>query len=814
MKLSSILSTLLLLCALSVTGQESERRFVVFNASDGLADNSAQSIVCTKTGRMVVTSIGHINFYDGMDFSHVDAADETKYMLPNYLGHYHPYFDKYHHLWLKDKRIVTCVNLTTERFVVNIDSLFSSMGMQERVSDLFVDDDGGLWLVSGNMIYSTELKMAFPLIKGLNLQDLATYGGKELLLFYENGEVVGFDLKNKNRKLLYRVAAYDSEEAKRYYRTSLVKRYNDTFLQIRDGEKESVFMQFDVKKRQWTVLMRVPYKMNNLRVFRDVAYIASEYGYWTYNLRDKTTNHIEQLTMTDGKKLLTDINTIEFDRQGGMWVGTERRGLLYAKPFSSPFKVYGWDEPEALHYYQLLEQVQPEPVEYHGESVNCVFTDSRGWSWVGTRSGLMLYYKQNATPETFGRKDGMFNDVVHSIVETHDHNIWVSTSYGISCFLIRDSVLTAINSYNLHDNVPNEMFINGRARVLDDGTVIMQALDHVLTFQPASFHYTAFRDLKFYPKLIGMTVNGTQVEAGTTLDGKLIMDRAITRSFEMNVDYNHNSLTFLFSGLNFFRPMQTFYRYRVPELDPEWQIVSFFSDERVSERGLFTLALPGLAPGDYHIEMQVSMYADVWIQEPIVWLVHVNQPWWRTTGVYLTLGLILLILLLLNLNQFLLNVRLKMKRNAGESEMLRQLRTLIRRCDGLEGETFSRQDEAQYMHSSSIGLQSEEFMSVMLKVIPFMKKTPDSRLTVSRLCDVGGVNEVQFLELMVKNIGKKPHILARRLRLQEAARLLRSTEMSIEDVAEKCGFASPNYFAACFFRFYHQTPVEYRLLEN
>ena len=51
-----------------IYGQEDERVFYVFDASNGMAANGAQTIACTKTGRMVITTIGYVNFYDGSDF--------------------------------------------------------------------------------------------------------------------------------------------------------------------------------------------------------------------------------------------------------------------------------------------------------------------------------------------------------------------------------------------------------------------------------------------------------------------------------------------------------------------------------------------------------------------------------------------------------------------------------------------------------------------------------------------------------------------------------------------------------------------------
>ena len=90
----TLLLSILLLLGLQAKADESWREFRMYNASNGLADNSAQGVMCTKSGRMVITTIGHINFYDGNEFSHIDPVQQDVFPLPDYQGHYHPYFDK------------------------------------------------------------------------------------------------------------------------------------------------------------------------------------------------------------------------------------------------------------------------------------------------------------------------------------------------------------------------------------------------------------------------------------------------------------------------------------------------------------------------------------------------------------------------------------------------------------------------------------------------------------------------------------------------------------------------------------------------
>ena len=121
-----LLTILCLLLFVNVSGNaiDSKRTFKVINASDGLADNSAQTILSLPDGRMVMTTIGYINIYDGIKFTHINTDKGDFYTLPNYTGNYHLYYDSSQRLWLKNKQTVTCVDLLTEQCIDDIEGIF------------------------------------------------------------------------------------------------------------------------------------------------------------------------------------------------------------------------------------------------------------------------------------------------------------------------------------------------------------------------------------------------------------------------------------------------------------------------------------------------------------------------------------------------------------------------------------------------------------------------------------------------------------------------------------------------------------------
>ena len=803
----SLITLMLMVAMYAMAGPKLQRLFFSYDASNGLADNSAQTISCTKTGRMVITTIGHINFYDGEAFTHIDPKPEDLFPLPKYNGHYHLYFDRFHHIWLKDKKSVTCVDLMTERFISNVDSVIKSLGMKRPVDDLFADVYNHLWMLSGSQLYGINDKTTIPLRLKEELHDVDVYNHKLLLQFYANSTVSVYDLKTGRHQ--YDATALDSVEASRYTRSSVIFPDSNFYYQIRNGDKEAILLRFDVNTRRWEKIFSVPYHLNNMVKHRGRLYIACEYGYWSYSPETGVKDHIEELFLTHGRRLKTDVNTICFDRQGGLWLGTEKRGLLYSRPYKIPFVCYNWNAPEYKEYARMMdEQLAPASLPRH---INCKYRDSRGWVWTGTYTGLELMKPGTTKKIVFTHDDGLLNEMVHSVIEDNSHDIWIGTSYGLSHFYIRGDSVHQIETYTAADNVPNESFVNGRALKLSDGTIVMQTLDHMVVFHPSNFYEQEVSSFRLYPKLIRLLVNGHFVGAGTKLDGRVILDRAITRAREMTVNYNQNSMSLTFSGLNYMRPGQTYYRVRVRGLDDDWRVLSYAnSDGRVDKRGLLHLPLTGLRPGKYIVDLQASMVPDAWNEEPLSWVVNVEQPWWRSTGIYLLLALIIAYMLLANFALFYRNTRLRFVRNQQEDDLLRRIKSFAQRSDSLTGEVLAPASVGIDNNEDRVGEGERLFDQAMMEILPYLHENPNSAISLRQMSAMARIDEATLVEVLSANLYKSPRHLALKLRLKEAAQMLVESGDSVEDIASRLRFVTPNYFIASFYHQYRQTPQDYR----
>ena len=799
-----------LLSSLTALAEDStrDRRFRVINAADGLADNSAQTIKSTFSGRLVVSTIGHINFYDGSGFTHISSGD-SRYLLPKYKGHYHLYFDDSHHLWLKDKGMVTCVNMLTEQFVSDIGSIFQAQGVKGHVEDMFVDSSGSIWLVQGNNIYSRHGKVSLPLRKGRVLQDM-DISDNIVLLFYDDCQVDVYDIIAK--KKLYSTNSLNHEEVKDYQGSSVIYKYRNGFFQIRNGNNKAVLMWFDLGTRQWTKVLSTDYYLSNMTVKDDVLYIASAYGYWTYDTDSRQIEHYEMIKLTDGRELLTDMNCIEFDRQGGMWIGTEKRGLLYSKYIKSPFNVMTWDNPLSVKYAEMMDKVCTYDMLVKGHRLNCTYKDSRGWIWVGSLNGLYYFKPGQKDSICVKKEDGMVNDVVHSIIEDGKHNIWVSTSNGIVGLVIKNGKVTFVNSFINSDGIPAEAFVNGRAMRLDDGTIVMQALDHVVSFNPMKMSIMEGNNILLHPKFVRLQVNGTNIFAGTEIDGRVVTEKAVSRLNTIELPSTQNSLSLKFSSLNYFRPIQTYYRYRVSGLQDKWVMLSYYNSRGlVDKNGILHLPLIGLKPGNYMVEVQASMYPGKWTTPPVKVVVKIKEPWWRTTGLTLLISGVFLILIIWNIVIFSGNSRLKMKRNVSEVELFRRIDGFISRAESCRMEKQTRRSVNDESEDVTSGADlDKDAVELLMELVPYSRNGKLDHNVLVQLAMKKRIKLTDIYDIITNNIFRSPALLTMAMLLEKASRDLIESGMTVEEIAEKNNFASPNYFIAMFFRRYGMTPLQWR----
>ncbi|MEQ1504199.1 MAG: GlxA family transcriptional regulator [Myxococcota bacterium] len=86
----------------------------------------------------------------------------------------------------------------------------------------------------------------------------------------------------------------------------------------------------------------------------------------------------------------------------------------------------------------------------------------------------------------------------------------------------------------------------------------------------------------------------------------------------------------------------------------------------------------------------------------------------------------------------------------------------------------------------------------------------DADLSIPALAQVAGMSPRQFQRVFTRDLGIGPAAFVARARLEEARRLLESTRLPVPDVADRCGFGTPEALRRAFVRTLGVPPSTWR----
>ncbi|WP_432826830.1 helix-turn-helix domain-containing protein [Dactylosporangium sp. CA-092794] len=96
------------------------------------------------------------------------------------------------------------------------------------------------------------------------------------------------------------------------------------------------------------------------------------------------------------------------------------------------------------------------------------------------------------------------------------------------------------------------------------------------------------------------------------------------------------------------------------------------------------------------------------------------------------------------------------------------------------------------------------------RVVAVMRDRLADPLTLADLAVEVHLSPYHLLRVFKETTGETPHRFLTRLRITEAQRLLRDTDLALADIAARCGFAGPGSFSTTFLRHVGVRPSAYR----
>ena len=824
--------------------------FTTINASQGLSDNQIRYILQLPDGRMVFTTSGNVNLYDGVHFSYLHRTTEYVYPLNQYNGHYRIYQSGDSLLWIKDTHKLMCIDLYREEYIPDLDAYFKNREIQAPVEDLFVDDSGHIWLLIANELLelNNKTRITLPGKYSGKLQDLNA-DSTSLYLFYDTGEVSCYHIADQ--KTVYNIAAYPASEQAEYQNTSLVVKSADGFYQLRNGRKGGLFY-FNSHKRTWKKLFEQNYTLNTLIITPngEKAYISCVHGFWMIDLHTGTQKYIPLLETGNGQIVSTEISTIFQDRQGGLWLGTFNRGLLYHHPsmhklthigrnafpvspeeeiniesfaedkdgniyLKAHSRIYRLTANEQKSYVlksaaipsvspEILNRLNPNKNHHFRNKVfNTLYTDTRGWTWAGTPDGLELFTSENdSAPRIFYRENGLSNNFIQGIIEDKYRDIWVTTSNGVTRIHINpENKNISFTRFNQLDGALDGEYIKDAVFSSSDGTLYLGGIDGFSIFHPDkdSIHPM----LPDPPVFTALRLYGEKVNTGKEYGNRIILSKAAPYTTEIELDYNQNFLTFEFSALNYINHERTYYRYQLEGIDPQW--MSTFAGRQGNAtvgKGLLQAVYTNLPPGDYTFKVMASDNPLQWNGKVTAIKLTIHAPWWKTTTAYILYAVILLLIAFTGIRLYIYWSRKEMERKHKEEILLLRIRNLIEQNNSLTCgiEETSPDHQQQDTEESAFLAQAIKLVEQNLHVNGYSVEQLSRDLCMER---------TGLYRKLVTMLDQSPSLFIRNIRLQRAAQLITEGKLSITEIAEHTGFSSSSYLSKCFQEMYGCRPSEY-----
>lgn len=147
---------------------------------------------------------------------------------------------------------------------------------------------------------------------------------------------------------------------------------------------------------------------------------------------------------------LNEVRCLAIDRKGMLWGGTSG-GLFCVDP--TRFAADG----KGLRVYK------------RGSEIHDMLVDRQGRLWL-TVSGEGLVCMQDGNFRILDASQGLINNMVQSVVETEDGNLWVSTQQGVSCWKAKDN---SFDNYLFSRVMMGNVYNENSAVCLDDGRVLL-----------------------------------------------------------------------------------------------------------------------------------------------------------------------------------------------------------------------------------------------------------------------------------------------------------------------------------------------------
>ncbi|HEY4155124.1 MAG TPA: two-component regulator propeller domain-containing protein, partial [Puia sp.] len=296
------------------------------------------------------------------------------------------------------------------------------------------------------------------------------------------------------------------------------------------------------------------------------------------------------------------ISALTEDRYNNLWIGTS-------------VGIDVWQNDNRIIHYSTDDKLS-------NNNIIAILKDDRGNMWVGTREGLNVFNPEKQRFQSFRMEDGLPDNAILTIVEDDSNHLWVTTPNGISRIKVLGSAGSGFRihcrNYDETDGLQGREFNENAALKTRSGELVLGGANGFNIFNPAN--------IKSSQKNAALVLTDFQVfnktiHAGDKVNGKRILDKAISETDEVTLKYNQNVFSVEFASLGFNNTDKCRYAYRLVGFDRDWLVT-----DGNARKATYT----NLDHGKYVFMVKASNDDGVWNESAKPLTIIILPPFWET----------------------------------------------------------------------------------------------------------------------------------------------------------------------------------------
>jgi ligand-binding sensor domain-containing protein len=388
--------------------------------------------------------------------------------------------------------------------------------------------------------------------------------------------------------------------------------------------------------------------------------ILITYGDKGFDVLDPKTGRVKNYSNIQGNKNSLFNNTVRYmieTSDGNYWISHD--GVIDFMDNSSH---------KVTHYISRSKGGNG----INAEKASCIFEDSRKNIWVGTHGGgLALFDPKKKNFKFWTEKNGLVNNVIYGILEDKNHQLWLSTNNGLSCF---DQVTEKFTNYYANDGLQGSEFNSNAFYKSKSGKMYFGGIYGITSFIPEDIKpdlvptRTIITGLQIFNKKVEVLPFSkknllTDYSSKTIIvDGShLYSHENISYTDELVLNYQYKVFTFEFAALCFDMPERCTFMYKMEGFEDDWNLAG--------NRRYATYT--NLPPGSYVFKVTAANADGIWNPEPVKIRVIIKPPFYLTWW-FISIEVMIVILLA---STFIQAREKKLKRDKTKLEHKVKLRT-------------------------------------------------------------------------------------------------------------------------------------------